>query len=122
MSNTLHLTLEKKWFDLIELFEKNKEYREFKPYWCCRLLLYDGKKRSQKWWEQSIKKNSIMADLVVVVQFDVLIMKNGYGKDDPTLRVDCLGLSYGYRLFFKGATPCKERVFCFELGKRERII
>lgn len=29
----LHLTLKKKWFDLIQSGEKTEEYREIKPYW-----------------------------------------------------------------------------------------
>ena len=35
---TLHLTLEKKWFDLIANGEKRLEYREDKPYWRSRLV------------------------------------------------------------------------------------
>ena len=31
--NTLHLTLNKKWFDMILSGEKTEEYREIKPYW-----------------------------------------------------------------------------------------
>ena len=35
---TLKLTLNKKWFDLIEKGIKTEEYREIKPYWFSRLL------------------------------------------------------------------------------------
>ena len=34
--STLHLTLKKKWFDMILLGEKTEEYREIKPYWIKR--------------------------------------------------------------------------------------
>lgn len=34
---TLHLTLKKKWFDMIASGEKKEEYREIKPYWSQRL-------------------------------------------------------------------------------------
>ena len=34
--NTLHLTLKKKWFDMILSGEKTEEYREIKPYWTKR--------------------------------------------------------------------------------------
>ena len=34
----LHLTLLKKWFDLITSGKKTKEFREIKPYWTKRLL------------------------------------------------------------------------------------
>lgn len=30
---TLHLTLNKKWFDMIAAGVKKEEYREIKPYW-----------------------------------------------------------------------------------------
>lgn len=33
----LHLTLKKKWFDMIASGEKKEEYRENKPYWTKRL-------------------------------------------------------------------------------------
>ena len=35
--NTLHLTLKKKWFDMILLENKKEEYREIKPYWANRI-------------------------------------------------------------------------------------
>ena len=34
----LHLTLKKKWFDMIASGGKIEEYRDIKPYWCSRLL------------------------------------------------------------------------------------
>lgn len=34
----LHLTLKRRWFDMIESGEKRIEYREIKPYWINRLL------------------------------------------------------------------------------------
>ena len=34
----LHLTLKKKWFDMIASGEKREEYRELKPYWHKRLM------------------------------------------------------------------------------------
>lgn len=36
--NILHLTLKKKWFDLILSGKKTEEYREIKPYWEKRLM------------------------------------------------------------------------------------
>ena len=35
---TLHLTLKKKWFDMIASGKKKEEYREIKPYWFERLV------------------------------------------------------------------------------------
>ena len=39
----LHLTLKKKWFDLIASGEKKEEYREIKDFWIKRLALCSGK-------------------------------------------------------------------------------
>ena len=55
----LHLTLKKKWFDLINSGEKTIEFREIKPYWTKRL---EGK------------------------HFDIVIFKNGYNKDSPKMK------------------------------------
>jgi len=33
---TLHLTLKRKWFDMIKSGEKKEEYREIKPFWTKR--------------------------------------------------------------------------------------
>jgi len=54
--NTLHLTLKKKWFDMILSGEKKEEYREIKNYWAARLL---GK------------------------QYDTILFRNGYSKNAP---------------------------------------
>lgn len=58
----LHLTLKKKWFDLIASGGKTKEFRENKPYWQSRL---SGK------------------------TFDEVHFRNGYAKDSPFMRVKC---------------------------------
>lgn len=60
--NILHLTLLKRWFDLIASGEKTKEFREIKPYWTKRLL---GKK------------------------FDEIYFKNGYSKNASFMRIKC---------------------------------
>jgi len=63
----LHLTLKKKWFDLIASGEKTVEYREYKPYWEKRLI---GK------------------------GFQEVHFRNGYRKNSPFMRVECLGISF----------------------------
>jgi len=62
----LHLTLLRKWFDLIVSGKKTKEYREIKPYWNKRLV---GKK------------------------FDEIHFKNGYSKNAPFMRVEWKGIT-----------------------------
>ena len=67
----LHLTLKKKWFDLIASGKKKLEFRECKPYWEKRLI---NEKRKGKW-------------------FDIVRFKNGYGRV-PTMDVEFKGISF----------------------------
>lgn len=62
----LHLTLKKKWFDLIASKKKVTEYREYKPYWERRLL---NKK------------------------FDEIHFRNGYSKNAPFMKVVWEGMT-----------------------------
>jgi hypothetical protein len=73
MSKTLflHLTLKKKWFDMIASGEKKEEYREIKPYWTKRLT--DG---DPKHW-------------------DVVAFRNGYAKDSPVIYCVFKGIKIG---------------------------
>ena len=68
----LHLTLKKKWFDMIASGEKKEEYREHKPYWVKRLM-QPGE----------------------IKEFDMIHFKNGYGKHAPWILVKCLGIEFG---------------------------
>lgn len=61
----LHLTLKKKWFDMILSGEKKEEYREMKSYWHNRFL----------------HENFEVPDVIRFV--------NGYGSDRPTMDVEC---------------------------------
>ncbi len=64
----LHLTLHRCWFDSILRGEKIEEYREIKPHWT-RLLL--GREYSE------------------------IHFRNGYARNAPWMRVECLGLRIG---------------------------
>lgn len=55
MNKILHLTLKKKWFDLIKNKEKKIEYREIKPYWTQRL---EGKEFNEIWFKNGYSKNA----------------------------------------------------------------
>lgn len=74
MPKILHLTLKKKWFDLIASGEKKHEYREGKEYWKKRLLDRDG----------------------FAIEFDEVYFRNGYKKDAPFMRVEWKHLSTIY--------------------------
>lgn len=63
----LHLTLKKKWFDMILSGEKTEEYREIKPYW-----------------------NKRLPKIYTHIQF-----RNGYNPDSPVMIVELLGVERG---------------------------
>lgn len=84
----LHLTLKKKWFDMIASGEKLEEYREIKPYWEKRL-------RGQ--------------------QYDAVKFRNGYRPDSPTVTVKLRGIYTGVGVRMWGATGI-EPVFILKLG------
>jgi len=85
----LHLTLKKKWFDMIASGEKTEEYREIKPYW---------NKRLHKTFHTHIR------------------FRNGYRKDAPVMLVDMRGLlTIGYGNTLWGA-PEDEMVYILRLG------
>ncbi len=70
----LHLTLKKKWFDMVASGEKKEEYREYKPYWKKRLFNYELKD---------------FGYLVSEKKFDIVEFRNGYSKDSPNVKVKC---------------------------------
>ena len=67
----LHLTLKKKWFDMIASGEKNEEYREIKYYWDVRLLNRD---------------------------YDAVSFRNGYGKKSPKMIIELEHIRTGWGL------------------------
>jgi hypothetical protein len=80
--NTLKLTLNKKWFEMILSGEKTEEYREIKDHWKTRLT--DQKKiwaRPPHQWKFKT--------------FDVVEFRNGYSKTAPMIRIECLGIILG---------------------------
>ena len=66
----LHLTIKRKWFDLIAKGIKKWEYRELKPYWSRR----------------------IMKNLFETKDFDEIHIRNGYNKNNPFMRVKWNGM------------------------------
>ncbi len=84
----LHLTLKKKWFNLIKDHVKIEEYREIKPYWNKRL-------------------NGSHTHILFV---------NGYGKDRPRILIELKEIMTGLGLPLWGA-PEKKTVYILRLGK-----
>jgi hypothetical protein len=70
----LHLTLKKKWFEMIASGEKKEEYRELKDYW--------GKRFT---YEMFYKR--------FFNEYDAVKFRHGYQKDAPTIILECKGVS-----------------------------
>lgn len=85
----LHLTLKRKWFDMIASGVKREEYREAKPYWTKRLT---------------------------VKEYDAIHFRNGYSRTAPTVTVEFIGLDFGMG-FPEWGAPKDERVYILRLGR-----
>ena len=88
---TLHLTLKKKWFDMILSGEKKEEYREIKEYWTNRLFEKE--------------------------KFDVISFRNGYATNAPTMIIECLGITTGIPKVKWCDLDFPEEVIIIKLGK-----
>jgi hypothetical protein len=97
----LHLTLRKKWFDLILSGEKKEEYRECKDYWIIRLLSDYGK----------------YARIEDYKHFDFVKFTNGYAKNSPCIVFKCEGIHTGFGNPDWGAEDGKE-YFVIRIGER----
>ena len=84
----LHLTLKKKWFDMIKSGVKKEEYREIKPYWVKRLA----------------NKS-----------YDAIKFRNGYNPNSPTLLIEMKGVSRSLGIVEWGA-PEATPVYILQLG------
>jgi hypothetical protein len=74
----LHLTLKKKWFDMILSGDKRHEYREYKDYWKKRFL---------------IPKTH---PPICTLKYDTVIFRNGYSKTAPTMELELAGIRIGF--------------------------
>lgn len=84
----LHLTLKKKWFDMIASGQKREEYREIKPYWAKRLA-----------------KN-----------YDAVQFRNGYSKKSPVVSLKLEAITTGRGVIAWGA-PEFDTVYILKLGE-----
>jgi hypothetical protein len=122
----LHLTLKKRWFDMIASGEKTEEYREIKPYWAARLLykikvpwggylsawpdIVNGD-YSCDGWSEFVSPNCIFE------KFDAVKIRNGYTKNAPSLtfKMNEIRITTGFRDW--GAEHGK-KYFVIKLGER----
>lgn len=99
----LHLTLKKKWFDMILSGEKPEEYREIKPYWIKRLMCCEDEEN-----KDSLEAWSFLG-------FDVIKFKNGYSKTAREMTIEHFQTDQGQgRAEWGGGA---KEVFIIHLGK-----
>jgi hypothetical protein len=95
---TLKLTLNKKWFDLIEKGIKTEEYREIKDYWIKRI------------------KEMSLTRLEAFKHFDLVEFTNGYNKTSPQITMECKGIEVGTGKTEWGAVA-DTQYFVIKLGR-----
>lgn len=102
----LHLTLKKKWFDMILSGEKKEEYRDINNYWMPRLIEF--KVAEEFKGEHNVDLENMFYDRInfswaeifksyyaKTKTFDVIKFKNGYSKNAREMTVECSGVSIG---------------------------
>lgn len=109
----LHLTLKKKWFDMIDSGEKKEEYRDLKSYWVVRLLTdfnWDAGKNPIK-----LNKGSYCGKSFNCIQF-----ANGY-NNPKKINMECNGIEIGEGKPEWGAERGK-KYFVIKLGNKIKHI
>lgn len=120
--STLHLTLKKRWFDMISSGEKKEEYREIKPYWIKRFLPNYKKAffvSTGEYYETSYNlKSGIIYTLerYNLKKYDFVEFRNGYSKNSPTITLEFKGFEIREGNPYWGAIP-GEKYFVIKLGE-----
>jgi hypothetical protein len=109
----LHLTLKKKWFDMIASGEKKEEYRDLKSYWASRLVqVYDSHPRKDESWHWK----GLRLGMLEPVHFDVVTFRNGYSPSSPTITLKLIDITIWSGKYEWGAEPGK-KYFVIRLGE-----
>jgi hypothetical protein len=126
MSKVLHLTLKKKWFDMILSGEKKEEYRDIKLFWCNRFFKPDTSINYEDYYPDEMVEEFKRFPLdfninlkffsAVPVKFNIIQFRNGYSKTARTITVEFKGIEIG------NAKPewsdnWQGNVFIIKLGK-----
>jgi hypothetical protein len=88
MSKSLRLPLKTKWFEMTKAGIKKEDYRNITPYWYSIFYLYDGKKRSRRFWEFApLGTLDFDTSKVLLQKFDTNTMTLGYPKSTDTDKI-----------------------------------
>lgn len=106
----LHLTLKKKWFDMILSGKKKEEYREVKEYWMKRIAGIEGCGTNYNFQLLCVAGFNETKQI-----FDKIVFKNGYSKAAPEFTIECKGVIVDQGKKQWGAPDY--RTFVLKLGK-----
>ena len=110
---------------MIRSGKKLHEYRKITPYWCARFLLFNGEKKSVKWWSEPIGsfdslcgyiESLLKLRIIEFIHHDTITFSNGMTPPVPRFEIDKKGISIGEGNPDWGAVPGK-KYFVLELGE-----
>lgn len=103
--NILHITQQKKWFDMVAAGMKNEEYREIKPYWVNRLLTYSPTMSHEEWYPEELCRQLLKFphdwDTTIHLyggkfrSYEAVQSRHGYSKDARVIRWTHKGIRVG---------------------------
>jgi hypothetical protein len=114
MSNILHLTLKKKYFDMIASGVKKEEYREVKPYWISRLVHVFGAPHSCE--DFNFMYMGFKSSMEESIFYEAVRFKNGYNKNAPEMDIEVKNIDINIGKEEWGAEYAKP-YFVISLGK-----
>ena len=98
---TLKIPIKREYFDAIHSGEKTEEYRAYTPFWISRLLTLNKE-----------------ANTYEARKYDIVLFRNGYNPDSPTMEVEWKGLFVDRFEDVPDNAPDEERLgFTIQLGK-----
>ncbi len=120
----LHLTLKKKWFDMVLSGIKKEEYREVKPYWNRRLFKCTIGSTPKRYYGdcQEIVNGKVVntfpcygCDHSEICLYDAVQFRNGYQKGAQNVLVELCRINTGVGKKEWGAP--EHPVYILSLGK-----
>jgi len=114
-SQRLILPIKKEWFEIIKSGEKDEEYREIKLFYVKKFIKWSVNERTYNILNpENIEK--VKRDLKSnPINYDYIHFKNGYGKNVPSIMVECKSIEIGVGLYVLGAPNYP--VFIIKLGR-----
>ena len=103
------MPLKKEWYEMIESGVKTEEYREIKPYWKQRLLMY-----GDVWGDNSLVVDTCNKGFLLFEEYDAVKFSYGYTKRTMTFEIKEITIGKGKP---EWGAP-KEEVFIIKLGNK----